>query len=207
MDRLRVIIIVILIFSINYIVSGKSLKDDIFSESMNWASAPMMSFMDCTGPTTVSITCGSIYDDTTADGPSWANSYNCWSYNMTGPEKVHILQLSQNAHLTVTISNTIDELDVFILSDCDTNACVFGNDFTILYPNAPAGTYYIVVDGRDGNSGYYTLTVNCEFLPTPTPTVTPTPPPIPTLSNFSLFFLIILFSLILSSITWKLTRK
>ncbi|MDB5228871.1 MAG: hypothetical protein JWN78_3064 [Bacteroidota bacterium] len=30
-----------------------------------------------------------------------------------------------------------------------------------LYSNAPAGTYYIVVDGYDGASGNYTLTVDC----------------------------------------------
>ncbi len=108
--------------------------------------------------------------------------YNCvhpsWVYD--GPEMVHIL----NAHTTMDIharlSLAATDLDVFILDAADPNACVAYNDYDhAIYAGAPPGTYYIVVDGFNGEEGSYTLEISCPGATTATPTYTPTPTPRP----------------------------
>jgi hypothetical protein len=46
---------------------------------------------------------------------------------------------------------------------------------SVTYSGAPAGTYYVSVDGWQGWAGSYTLELTCLTAPTPTPSPTPTP--------------------------------
>ena len=104
------------------------------------------------------------YDGTTADGMSRVDSYSgtgCFQSDETGREKVHTITTTAPGDLTATLSNLNGiDLDVFVLDACDPeSSCVACGDVSATYNDAPAGTYFIVVDGNDGASGAYTLTV------------------------------------------------
>ncbi|MDY6954406.1 MAG: C1 family peptidase, partial [Thermodesulfobacteriota bacterium] len=102
------------------------------------------------------------YNGTTVGGTSSVDTYFC-GYDLTGPEKVHRITTTAAGDIAATLSNHADNLDVLILSACDPDTCydrAYGTgSITVTYPNAPAGTYFIVVDGYNGASGSYTLTV------------------------------------------------
>lgn len=113
----------------------------------------------------VTLTCGQNYFGTTVGGNSDISNYACNSWVDSGPERVHTLTTTSTGNITATLSNLggID-LDVWILGSCNPSNClgtVSSNSSTFV--NAPAGTYYIVVDGYLGASGSYTLNVtgNC----------------------------------------------
>jgi C1A family cysteine protease len=110
--------------------------------------------------TAVALTLNKAYSGkTAATDPAKVSKYSCTSRLESGPEKVHKITTTSMGDLTATLSNLgSNDLDVFILSACDPMACVAFGDTTAVYANAPAGTYYIVVDGNSGALGSYTLT-------------------------------------------------
>ena len=111
---------------------------------------------------TINLSCGIPYNGTTADGNNIMDEYNCTTRNESGNEKVHLITTSGNGTITANISNLGgNDLDVFILSSWNTTDCAAFGSNSATYNNAPAGTYYIVVDGFNGASGSYTLTVTC----------------------------------------------
>ena len=109
----------------------------------------------------ISLTCGQPYNGTTIGGNSDVDTYNCTSWNESGPEKVHTITTTSTGDITATLSNLgSQDLDVFILDACGALNCMdYGNN-SATYTNAPAGTYYIVVDGYNGDAGSYTLDVS-----------------------------------------------
>ena len=131
--------------------------------------------LDCGhGPT---ITLGQTYTGlTNADGSNNVAAYGCTGSLKNAPEKIYQVRTTTAGDLTATLSNQTTNLDVFILNDCDPTACnAFGVN-SATYSNAPAGTYYLVVDGADSNTiGTYNLTATAAALP-PTPTLNCTTP-------------------------------
>ncbi|MBU0509165.1 T9SS type A sorting domain-containing protein, partial [bacterium] len=57
-------------------------------------------------------------------------------------------------------------LGLFILGSCNRNDCL-AYDPHYIYMNAPAGDYWIIVDGRDNSTIAYTLTIHCGDNPLP----------------------------------------
>lgn len=144
--------------------------------------ANFIDFTNCAGvapglacPQGKIITPGTTYmGETTLDGANHVSAYNCTSRVESGPEKVYQVTTTNPGDLKVTLSNQSTNLDVFILSDCDPKSCrAFGAN-TATYASAPAGTYYLVVDGSGGAQGTYDLKA--------TSGVVPSPPPAPTLN-------------------------
>jgi hypothetical protein len=123
----------------------------------------------------IALSCGTPFNGTTADGESNIDGYSCNSLAELAKEKVHTITLTQSSDITVAISNLNGlDLDIFILSSCDSTTCLgYGNN-TVTQTGLAAGTYYIVVDGYTGNGqtpeGTYTIEVTC------TPVVIPTSP-------------------------------
>jgi hypothetical protein len=107
------------------------------------------------------LTLGTPYSAETNGLPASVDYYNCSGRYESGPEVVHRVTTTMTGDLRAEISNLTGDLDVFILSDCTAASCLPGayGDDSAIYSNAPPGTYYIVVDGFDGASGPYTLTV------------------------------------------------
>lgn len=109
----------------------------------------------------ITLTCGTPYSNTTNGQAVAFTTYNCAVWNESGPERVHTITTTVQGTLTATLSGLSADLDVFILSVCEPGTCLASGDASAVLANAAAGTYYIVVDGRNGASGAYTLTVDC----------------------------------------------
>jgi len=50
--------------------------------------------------------------------------------------------------------------ELFLYSDCDPTACMAQGESEILSPGLAAGTYYVVVDGKNGAAGKITLSID-----------------------------------------------
>lgn len=88
----------------------------------------------------------------------------------TGLEKVYSIQTSSTGKITATLSNTVgftgvsSNLDVIVLKKSGAansqNTKVVGcGDTTAVASSQPAGTYYVVVDGRNGSVAKFNLRV------------------------------------------------
>lgn len=111
------------------------------------------------------IECGETVSGTTVGLSNLVRTYDACSNGQieSGPEKVYVITTTSDGDLTASLSNLgTNDLDIHILDDCDTNACVARDHNSATYPDAPAGTYYIVVDGFQGAQGTFDLTVTCE---------------------------------------------
>ncbi|NLE76976.1 MAG: DNRLRE domain-containing protein [Chloroflexi bacterium] len=153
-----------------------------------WTATPTITLTPSLTPTSsptpkldvsqaLAISCGGVYTGDTTDGPRVVSQYSCRGWDESGPEAVHVLTLTVAQPLTVSLyyDDAVRDLDVFVLGAPDPEACLAAGDtYAILNP-APAGTYWVVVDGYGGSSGPFTLEVACPLEPGQTPTVTPTP--------------------------------
>ena len=116
-----------------------------------------VSGLNCSTATALNLGGTAIPNQTTLGGQSNVSSYPCSSGRAyTGPEKVYTVTTTTTGDLTATLTTTAD-LDVFILRACDPTSCLAFGDTSAKYANAPAGTYYIVVDGNNGASGPFSL--------------------------------------------------
>ncbi len=114
--------------------------------------------LNCSSKTV--LTPGQAYAGKTSGGYSDVSSYNCAAgWNESGPEKVFSITTGAVGNITAQLNNLGADLDVFILSACDEDSCLAYGNTGATYLNAPAGAYEIVVDGSNGASGNFTLTV------------------------------------------------
>lgn len=113
--------------------------------------------LDCANA--IPLTAGISYNGDTTTGSSHVSSYNCSGWNESGPEVVHTITTTVQGDIIAFLENKTASLNVFILDTCNPNRCVACDWDTATYADAPPGTYYIVVDGYNGSSGSYTLTV------------------------------------------------
>lgn len=121
------------------------------------------------------------------NGDTTGKANNVWQYGVqppvsqwpeTGPEDVYVIHKTMVSDLTVTIECLSGrDLDIFLLYDAYPTALLDGADRTFTHRSLAPGTYYVIVDGYEGASGQYRLTVDCEGEPTPTPTRTLLPTP------------------------------
>lgn len=122
-----------------------------------WTKAGSSGSGTCSSP--IPLKSGVAYNGTTVGGVSNFTTYNCTSWNESGPEKVHRITTTTTGTITAALTNLTVDLDVFILNACSQNYCKAYGNTTATYYNAPAGTYYIVADGYFGAKGTYTLKV------------------------------------------------
>ncbi len=115
-----------------------------------------------------SIACGDTINGTTVGAVNVMSSYACIpSWNETGPEDVYSLTLPPGGpwHLYADFEPyPLADVDLFILGPavCNSNVCVaYGDSLTELVNAAGGATYYVVVDGYDGEAGEYELHVTC----------------------------------------------
>jgi hypothetical protein len=119
--------------------------------------------LDCTSA--ILSGCNIAVPGDNTGGPTNVDEYSCVGWLESGPEVVYELVVPFSpTTVTVTLSDLSADLDVFLLSACDENACItFGdNSFAVALD---AGIYYLVVDGYYGAVSSYTLTVECVDLP------------------------------------------
>ena len=122
----------------------------------------------------VTLTCGvATTNQTTVGGSSIISSYpQCNGYTFAGPERVYKVVTTNTGNLQVdlTIHANYLDLDILLLSDnCVTPTCLAqsitsnanGRTEQIIFNNAPAGTYYVIVDSEK-DVGAFDLLVSCS---------------------------------------------
>ena len=150
--------------------NGYFYVDDLTPGSMNFTNSqavlvgavPQTMETDLDSAGAIVLNCGVAYNGTTVDGQNIVNKYTGLSWHNTGKEKVHKITTSYPGRISATLSNLNGKnIDVFILKYADRNCLLASGDSIAIADDAEAGTYYILVDGRYGAEGSYTLTINC----------------------------------------------
>jgi hypothetical protein len=108
------------------------------------------------------ISLGNPLSGTTTDGQIGSVTYGCSGQAETGPRKIYKVTTTDSGDLSAALSNTSAgaDLDVFILKGTTPSSCAAFGDSTATFTNAPAGTYYIVVDTRFNTAGSFSLQVS-----------------------------------------------
>ncbi len=135
---------------------------DIISGSVNNAmclSCTQSGALDCIlAPV---LFCGNQIMDNNVNSPSNVNSYPGCPWNMSGPEKVFTFTLVNTQTVNIAIAGMQDQLSIFLLDGCNPANCFYWDDHEITTVLTP-GTYYIVVDGRDGATSFFQLNLTCS---------------------------------------------
>lgn len=120
-------------------------------------------------------------DHTNAIGLRNAEWYNCTDNVVNGPEVVYEFINNSTQDIKITVSNLINDLEVYLLDECDEYNCIAksersGNgDEVILVQDLPPATYYVVVEGYYGFESTYDITLECGDFPQGEFTCAPTP--------------------------------
>lgn len=133
---------------------------------------------DCAGRDTLTLSPGFLAgmpDSTTASANN-LTTYGCRSWNEMGPENIYRLEVTADLDLFAALRHHEDpaappdeDLDIFLLDDCDTEACLAGENLEFSLTLTP-GTYYLVVDGYGTTNpaqGFFTLLLECRELGLP----------------------------------------
>ena len=111
----------------------------------------------------------STTDTNSTSGSSVISDYQCVQ-GLTGPEYAYSFYTSTDKRIKLTLTSTAD-LDLIVLkgydcvatAECVASATTAGSGNETLEFDAKAGEdYVVVVDGRNGAKGDYTITVDCE---------------------------------------------
>lgn len=139
---------------------------------------PSREVFDCAGRDTLDLYPGFVAEiaDSTTAGENLLSAYACRSWNEQGPENIYRLEIGTGLELFAALrgydgtdSFPDEDLDIFLLSDCDTDSCLVGENLEFSIVLDP-GTYYLVVDGYGTSNpaeGFYTLLVECRELGVP----------------------------------------
>ena len=133
---------------------------NLIRSRVNNATCLSKAWLDCSNATP--IHCGDKVNGSTIGGANNAVFYGCYSWQESGPEKVYVLQTTEPGTITATLSNETADLDIILLNGCSESDCLAQGLSSVSLPNAPAGMYFIVVDGYHGAKGNFTLSVNCS---------------------------------------------
>jgi hypothetical protein len=128
---------------------------------------------DCTARATLTLT-PALWDtvitaDTTG-GPALVPGYGCRPWPEQGPEHIYRLAVTADLQLRAALSDLgTQDLDLFLLDDCDTDACLVGANTELAVVLTP-GTWWLVVDGYGTSTpaaGPYTLTLETRWVGVP----------------------------------------
>lgn len=127
---------------------------------------------DCTGDTTLTLSPGMNLTlfHTTEGRENNLNSYACRPWMEQGPEYIYELDVQQETEFYAGLSDLGEtDLDLFVLSDCDTDSCLVGENQELSIVLS-TGTYWLVVDGfgtAEPDPGSYTLNIDARWLGIP----------------------------------------
>jgi hypothetical protein len=91
------------------------------------------------------------------------DGYDCTDWDASGPEVVYTFVPEASGSVTVDLSHSAGtDLDVYILQGhCTSDACIAAGNDSVTFDVIQDKTYYIVVDGANGDAGIFTLTTTC----------------------------------------------
>jgi hypothetical protein len=120
------------------------------------------------------LTCGSNVSATN-DAPgstTVVDAYGCGISGESGPEMTYALEVQSPRQITVRMTPSSGDLDLFLLEDqgqgCDPQSClqqsVAGGTSTesVSTYAMPGQVYYVVVDGWSGTVSSYQIRVTCQ---------------------------------------------
>ena len=125
------------------------------------------------------LRCGDfLFNETTIGEENNISSYSeCLSgATLLGPDKIYIINktIVGDLQIGMEILTPDTDLDLFLLAgECSQVTCIASsttnnletNNEGIVIPNAPLGTYYLVVDSQFGSiAGSYNLELSCGYL-------------------------------------------
>jgi len=128
----------------------------------------------------IPIACGdTVSHDTAVHGrPNEWFGYNCSARAESGPEVLYVFHAQTMGPVTVTLGNLEQDLDLFLLTQCDPFTCIEfastpldiqkGQESVTFLAMADT-TYFLAVDGYAEAQGSYDLAVSCSPLPGPLP--------------------------------------
>lgn len=111
-----------------------------------------------------------VKGDTTGEANKFSgDDYPGLGWDEAGPDFVYQITLSSSCDFRIHIDpdpNILPDLDIILIDNtggsCNTANWIYAGDHTIIYPDAHAGTYYIIVDGyTKDDAGQYTLYTAC----------------------------------------------
>lgn len=116
------------------------------------------------------IMCNQIVSGNSTGYANHIQNYDCApDRTESGPEVVYALELHQGRTFSVTASivDLNGDLDIFFLPEggCVNGLCLSQGSYgeeTLTMEEMEPGLYYLVVDGFEGASGSYQLTVSCD---------------------------------------------
>jgi subtilisin-like proprotein convertase family protein len=112
-----------------------------------------------------------------AGSTSVVGSYSCEpSWDESGPEYVYQYVATMTGEATLAITETpngpleylfgsFDDLDLFVLdgtSSCDPNSCVVAGDTAVTWNVTTGSSWYLVVDGFEGDVSSYILSLSVD---------------------------------------------
>lgn len=120
---------------------------------------------DCTARATFTLTPAlwdTVITDDTIGGPTLVPGYGCRPWPEQGPEHIYRLEVTADLQLRAALSDLgTQDLDLFLLDGCDTDACLVGANTELAVVLTP-GTWWLVVDGygtATPAAGPYALTL------------------------------------------------
>jgi hypothetical protein len=137
---------------------------------------------DCAGnaaclscsPSVATLSCGDVEFGNNAGGPSEFETYcGGTATDMTGPEQYYTVSSAVAQQITVTLSGLADDLDLFGLLSDPLGNCLAGNclsynpvvgtgNESVSFPLGAGGQTSVVVDGSQGATSFYLLSVSCS---------------------------------------------
>jgi hypothetical protein len=87
----------------------------------------------------------------------------CTGRDESGGELVYQLTVAAATTLVASLENvSLGDVDLFLLEDaCDTTSCVAWGDQALTHALVPGTTYYVVVDGFEGDAAVFDLRLDC----------------------------------------------
>jgi|GEM_PF-2143047 len=140
---------------------------------------------DCLGTEACPVPhCQPDWPLTCGDSDSWWNygsgstdlvdAYTCTEWDQSGPEYTYTFTSPIDGDVTIALADVSADLDLMVLTagtegECLPAACVAAGDEagddSVTFTAVAGTTYYIVVDGYNGNEGSYTITASCGEAP------------------------------------------
>jgi len=113
---------------------------------------------DCFARDTVTLTTDldTVFTGNTIGNPSTIQGYACQPWVESGGEDMFQLVVTEPVRLDASLQDYTADLDLFLLSDCDSDSCLAGVNSRFGLVLDP-GIYWLSVDGFQGDSGTYGL--------------------------------------------------
>ena len=112
------------------------------------------------------IACGQNVTGTTAGTINDISAYTGYPVDESGPDQTYSFTVSTRSSITINVTNLgTADLDIFLMASLNSYSILAYGTETISATLNP-GTYYINVDGYQGSSGPFSLSLDCYCIPT-----------------------------------------